>query len=105
MAKEQKEPVENIPISAQEIRNFVDRIVRLEEEKKATADSIKDIYTEVDSKGYSKKALRIIVKREMETADQRDAREATETALELMLAALGDYVSTPLGDAAKRSVQ
>ena len=71
---------ENIPLSAQEIRGLVDRIVRMEEEKKAAADAIK---------GYL----------------YGGRLQAAEQALELMLAALGDYVSTPLGEAATKTAR
>ena len=96
---------ENIPPTAAEIRNMVDRIVRLEEEKKETADTIKDIYTEADSRGYDAPALRRLVKEARETDKQREKRETTETALELMRAALGTFVATPLGDAAMRGMR
>lgn len=90
----------SLPEQGKDMRNLVDRIVRLEEEKAETQSAIKDIYAEAKSKGYSTKAMRVVVKREMEDADQRDAREATEREVELMIAALGDLASTPLGEAA-----
>lgn len=93
---------EPAPANAKELRSLIDRLARLEEEKKELSGAIRDVYTEADGKGYGKKALRALVKREMETADQRSAREQTERDVEAMLAALGDFASSPLGDAAIR---
>jgi len=44
------------------LKALVDRIVRLEEEKKNLADDIKEVYTEAECNGYSKKALRVVAK-------------------------------------------
>jgi uncharacterized protein (UPF0335 family) len=80
------------------LRSIVDRIVRLEEERASLGNDVKEIYTEAKSAGYSKKALRIVVKREMEDADARAAREASETEAELIMSALGEFASSPLGE-------
>jgi uncharacterized protein (UPF0335 family) len=82
------------------LRSILDRILRLEEEKRATADAIKDIYQEVKSAGYEPKAVRIIVRRELETAEQKAARVSVEESVELIEAALGAFVDSPLGAAA-----
>lgn len=86
-----------------DVRAFVDRIVRLEEEKKELAASIKEVYEETRSAGYEPKAIKIAVKREMETPEKRAAREAVEAEAELILAALGEFASSPLGEAAVRA--
>lgn len=55
-------------VAADELRLLVERIERLEEEKKGLADDIKDIYVEAKSRGYDSKAMREIVRlRAMET--------------------------------------
>lgn len=84
----------------QQLRSIVDRIVRLEEEKAGLSADIKEIYGEAKSSGWAKKAVRIVVKREMEDSEQRAAREAVEMEADLMLSALGDFASSPLGEAA-----
>lgn len=84
------------------LRSVIDRIVRLEEEKKGLGADIKEIYEEAKSAGSSKKSIRIVVKREMEDSEQRASREAAEEEAELILAALGDFASSPLGEAATR---
>lgn len=86
--------------NTKELRSLVDRIVRLEEEKHGLQDDIKVIYTSVKEAGFNPKSIRVIVKREMETADQRAAREAVESEVADLTVALGDFASSPLGDAA-----
>lgn len=83
------------------LRSLRDRIVRREEEKKAVADDIKGIYAEAKSLGFDVKALRIVVKREMEDAAQKAKRRETEELAELYLANLGMLDGTPLGDATR----
>lgn len=48
-------------IAGDRLRNLVDRIERMEEERKALSSEIKDIYTEAASSGFDKKALRRLV--------------------------------------------
>ncbi len=53
--------------AANQLRLFIERIERLEEEKKGIADDIKDVYLEAKANGYDVKAMRDIVKiRKME---------------------------------------
>lgn len=84
----------------QKLVGFVDRLVRLGEEKREIADSIKDIYVEVKAAGYMPAALRIVVRERLETAEQADKRKLRETEAQLMREALGDFASAPLGEAA-----
>lgn len=87
-------------LSNSDLERFVDRLVNLETEKKEVSDSIKEVLEEAESAGFSKKAMRLAVKRKMETADQKAAREQVESDLDLMLSALGMLSDTPLGQAA-----
>lgn len=48
-------------VAADRLRSIVERIERLEEERKALVSDIKDIYTEAHSAGFDKKVLRSIV--------------------------------------------
>jgi uncharacterized protein (UPF0335 family) len=73
-------------IAADELRLLVERIERLEEEKKGMADDVKDVYAEAKSRGYDTKTLRAIVRlRKMEN----HARQEAEALLETYKAALG----------------
>jgi len=69
-----------------QLKSIIERIERLEEEKKATSDDIKDVYAEAKANGFDAKALRTIVRLRKQDADER--REAEEI-LETYMHALG----------------
>ena len=69
-----------------QLRLFIERIERLEEERKGDADDIRDTYNEVKSQGYDAKIMRQIVRlRKMEPHD----RQEMEAILDTYKAALG----------------
>jgi uncharacterized protein (UPF0335 family) len=68
------------------LKAFVERIERLEEEKKAIADDIRDVYGEAKANGFDVKALRTIVRLRKQDVDERREQEAI---LETYLHALG----------------
>ena len=68
------------------LKAFVERIERLEEEKKAIADDIRDVYGEAKANGFDVKALRAIVRLRKQDADERREQE---TILETYMHALG----------------
>ena len=73
-------------VAADQLRLFIERIERLEEEKKGISDDIKDVYLEAKSQGYDAKTMRTIVRlRKME----KHARDEAEALLETYKAALG----------------
>lgn len=73
-------------IAADKLRLFIERIERLEEEKKGISDDIKDVYGETKSNGYDPKTIRTIVKlRRME----KHHRDEAEALLETYKTALG----------------
>jgi len=60
-------------VAADELRLLIERIERLEEEKKGIADDIRDVYSESKSRGYDAKIMRAIVRlRRMETHDRQE---------------------------------
>jgi len=65
----------NSGAAAAELREFVERIERLEEEKKTVADDIKDVFGEAKGRGYDTKALRVILKDRKADAEERMAFE------------------------------
>lgn len=72
--------------SKDQLKSIVERIERLEEEKKTISDDIRDVYVEVKGNGYDVKALRTIVRmRKMDAGD----RAEQETILETYMNALG----------------
>jgi uncharacterized protein (UPF0335 family) len=73
-------------IAADRLRSLVERIERLEEERKALANDIKDIYAEAKSAGFDVKVLRQVIRlRKQEPAEI----EEQETLLDLYKRALG----------------
>ncbi len=74
------------PVNGGQLRAFIERIERLEEEKKALADDIKDVYAEAKGNGFDPKILRKIVSIRGQDPDKRTEEE---TLLDLYLAALG----------------
>jgi uncharacterized protein (UPF0335 family) len=72
-------------VAGAELKQFVERIERLEEEKKAIADDIKDVYAELKGRGFETKAVRAIVKLRKQDRNERAEQEAI---LELYMSAL-----------------
>jgi uncharacterized protein (UPF0335 family) len=68
------------------LKAFIERIERLEEEKKTISDDIRDVYAEAKSTGFDVKALRTIVRMRKQDADERREHEAI---LETYMHALG----------------
>lgn len=73
-------------VAAGQLRSLIERIERLEEEKKTITDDIKDIYAEAKGNGFDTKAIRTIVRLRKQDAAER---EEAETILDLYKAALG----------------
>ena len=73
-------------IAKEHLRAFVERIERLEEEKKTISDDIRDVYAEAKGNGFDVKALRTIVRLRKQDADERREHE---TILETYMHALG----------------
>ncbi len=87
----------NSAANDERLRLLIERVERLEEEKRGIADDIKDVYAEAKAVGYDAKIMRQIVRlRKMKPDDRREQ----EMLIETYMAALGMLVGTPLGDAA-----
>ena len=73
-------------VSADELRLLIERIERLEEEKKGISDDIREVYSEAKSRGYDAKIMRQIIKlRAMESHE----RQEWEAVLDTYISALG----------------
>ncbi|GAB4067067.1 DUF2312 domain-containing protein [Ancylobacter sonchi] len=70
----------------EQLKSFIERIERLEEEKKTISEDIKDVFAEAKGTGFDVKALREILKIRKQDADQRAEHEAI---VDLYLQALG----------------
>jgi uncharacterized protein (UPF0335 family) len=69
-----------------QLKAFVERVERLEKEKKAIADDIRDVYGEAKANGFDTKALRTVVRLRKQNINERKEQEAI---LETYLHALG----------------
>jgi len=69
-----------------QLKAIIERIEKLEEEKKAISDDIKDVYGEAKGNGFDVKALRTIIRLRKQDADERQEQE---TILETYMQALG----------------
>lgn len=59
-----------------QLRSIIERVERLEDDKKAITDDIKDVYAEAKGNGYNVKALRTIVRLRKQDADERQEQES-----------------------------
>ena len=75
------------PVQGDQLKSIVERIVRLEEEKKTIADDIKEVYAEAKGNGYDVKVLRKVVALRKRDLDERKEEEAI---LDLYLQAVGE---------------
>ena len=69
-----------------QLRSIIERVERLEDDKKAITDDIKDVYAEAKGNGYNVKALRTIVRLRKQDADEREEQESI---LDAYMQALG----------------
>ncbi|MEE4211822.1 MAG: DUF2312 domain-containing protein [Parvularcula sp.] len=74
-------------VAGERLRLFLERVERLEEDKKGIMDDIKEVYAEAKGEGYDTKVMRQIIRlRKMDRAD----RQEQEALLELYLSAIGE---------------
>ena len=73
-------------VAAGQLRSFIERIERLEEEKQTIADDIKEVFAEAKGTGFDTKAMRTILR--LRKKDQAE-RQEEEAILDLYMAALG----------------
>ena len=83
-AKEDESPTTRF--AKDQLKAIIERIERLEEEKKTISDDIRDVYAEGKGNGFDVKALRTIVR--LRKQDPNERQEA-ETILETYMQALG----------------
>lgn len=76
----------NDTVTGDRLRLLIERVERLEEEKKGISDDIKDVYAEAKAVGYDPKIMKQIVRLRKKS---KEAREEEEALLETYMAALG----------------
>jgi uncharacterized protein (UPF0335 family) len=83
-----------------QIKAIVERIEKLEEEKAAIAQDIKDVFSEAKSNGFDTKILKKVLSLRKQDASKRAEEQAV---LAVYMDALGMLADTPLGQAAMAS--
>jgi uncharacterized protein (UPF0335 family) len=84
-------------VNGGQLRAIIERIEKMEEEKRAIADDIKDVYAEAKGTGFDAKIIRKIVAIRRMDAEKRREEEAI---LDVYMSALGMLADLPLGQAA-----
>ena len=74
-------------ISAQRLKSFIERIERLEEEKKNLSTDLKEVYSEAKGGGFDTKIMRQVIR--LRKMDKQD-RQEQEAILQLYLDAIGE---------------
>jgi uncharacterized protein (UPF0335 family) len=82
----EKNPIATESVAADQLKAFIERIERLEEEKAGIAGDIKEIYAEAKGTGFDTKAIRKIISLRKQDYSERQEQEAI---LELYMQALG----------------
>ncbi len=80
------ETVSHTSVAAGQLKAIVERVERLEEERKEVAEQIKEVYAEAKATGFDTKTLRKIVSLRKKPTEERQEEEAL---LDLYLSALG----------------
>jgi uncharacterized protein (UPF0335 family) len=73
-------------VAAGQLRSFIERIERLEEEKKGIADDIRDVFAEAKGNGFDTKVMRQVIRLRKKDVNERQEEEAI---LDLYMHALG----------------
>ena len=77
---------QTVGIAASQLKSFIERIERLEEEKAGIAGDIREVYSEAKGQGFEPKVMRQVIKlRKMD----REDRQEQEALLDLYLSAIG----------------
>ena len=72
-------------VAADQLRLFIERIERLEDEKKGIGDDIKDAYSEAKATGYDVKIMRQVIRlRKMNPHDRQEAEAVLHTYLKAL---------------------
>src|ERR1700674_3994112 len=84
-------------IAGERLRSFIERIERLEEEKRTLSLDIREVYAEAKDTGFDTRIMRQLVK---ERRMDKDDRDEQQTLLDIYRRALGMLIDTPLGESA-----
>jgi uncharacterized protein (UPF0335 family) len=87
-------------IAGDRLKSFIERIERLEEEKRALAEDIKEVYAEAKGTGFDTKIIRQIIRIRKRDQDELDEEESL---LEIYMRALGMRPDAASSDAASQA--
>lgn len=73
-------------VTGDELRQFIERVERLEQEKQDIADQVKEVFAEIKGRGFDVKAIRVILR---ERKQDPDAVAEQEAVIDMYKAALG----------------
>lgn len=73
-------------VAGDQLRTIIERVERLEQEKRELAEDIKEVYGEAKNNGFDTAVIRAIVRRRKEDAEKRKEREAL---MEVYLSSMG----------------
>jgi uncharacterized protein (UPF0335 family) len=90
-------------IAGERLKSFIERIERLEEEKRALAEDIKEVFAEAKGVGFDIKIMRQIIKIRRMDQDDVDEQEALLDTYKRALGMLPDLEETPEPPAKRRS--
>ncbi len=85
-------------VAAGQLRSFVERIERLEEEKKGISDDIRDVFAEAKGNGFDTKIMRQVIRLRKQEPNERQEAEAI---LDLYMHALGMIPGGAVAEAAE----
>ena len=88
-----------------DLGRFVDRLERLELDRREAVEAFNVVLLEAKDKGYGKRALRAVVKRRLESDEEKERRNDFEEELDRMFSRLGMLRDTPLGQAAESAAR
>ncbi|MCH8166509.1 MAG: DUF2312 domain-containing protein [Proteobacteria bacterium] len=80
------ETVSTTTVAAGQLKSIIERVERLEEEKRQVADQIKEVYGEAKANGFDARTIRKVVSLRKKPTEEREEEEAL---LDLYLSALG----------------
>lgn len=81
-------------IAKEQLRTIVERVERLEEEKKAIGDDIRDVYAEAKANGFDVKVLRQVVRLRKQDLTERQEQDSIRDTYMLALGMLPDDTNT-----------
>ncbi len=88
----------DLMVARDQLRSVVERIERLEEEKKGIADDIREVYGEAKANGYDTKVLRQVISLRKQDSSERQEQDAVRDVYLQALGMLPDFEAAESGE-------